>query len=77
MTSNFDLNISNYNKTELEELLELPPNYDESIIEMKETKLRQNIINDNSIASIMKTKTLKFIEYIDHKYQNPKIESIT
>ena len=64
MTSNFDLNISNYNKTELEELLELPPNYDESIIEMKETKLRQNIINDNSIPSIMKTKTLKFIENI-------------
>lgn len=64
MTSNFDLNISNYNKTELEELLELPPNYDESIIEMKETKLRENIINDNSIPSIMKTKTLKFIENI-------------
>ena len=49
MNSNFDLNINNYNKNELEELLELPMNYDESIVEMKETKLRQNIMTDNSI----------------------------
>lgn len=64
MTSKFDLNITNYNKNELEELLELPSNYDESIIEMKETKLRQNIINDNSISSEVKIKTLKFISDI-------------
>ena len=39
-TSNFDLNIGNYSKTELEEILELPMNYDESIIQMKENKLK-------------------------------------
>ena len=32
MDSNFDLNIDNYKIRELEELLELPNSYDESII---------------------------------------------
>jgi len=60
----FDLNINNYSTKELEDLLELPNNYDESIIEMKETKLRQNIINDNSIITSTKVKTLDFIEKV-------------
>ena len=38
----FDLNIANYKISELEQLLELPSNYDETIIEMKEDKLKQN-----------------------------------
>ena len=59
--SNFDLNIGNYSKPELEEILELPSNYDENIIEMKESKLRQNIMSDLSIPSTIKTKTLGFI----------------
>ena len=32
---NFDLNIGNYSKEELEEILELPTNYDENIIRLK------------------------------------------
>jgi hypothetical protein len=62
--SNFDLNIGNYSKAELEEILELPKNYDENVIEMKEAKLRQNIMNDLSIPSTIKTKTLGFITNI-------------
>jgi hypothetical protein len=62
--SNFDLNIGNYSKDELEELLELPTNYDENIIQMKEGKLRQNIMSDLSIPSTIKTKTLGFISNI-------------
>lgn len=61
---NFDLNIGNYSKEELEEILELPTNYDENIIQMKETKLKQNIINDLSISSNIKAKTLGFITNI-------------
>ena len=61
---NFDLNIGNYSKEELEEILELPTNYDENIIQMKETKLRQNIMGDLSIPSTIKTKTLGFITNI-------------
>lgn len=59
--SNFDLNIGNYSKEELEEILELPKNYDDSVIQMKEAKLRQNIMSDLSIPSTIKTKTLGFI----------------
>ena len=59
--ANFDLNIANYKMSELEQLLELPSNYDESIIEMKETKLRQNIMNDRSITNDVKNNTVNFI----------------
>ena len=60
---NFDLNIGNYSKEELEEILELPTNYDENIIQMKETKLRHNIMGDISIPSQIKAKTLGFIDF--------------
>ena len=63
-TTNFDLNIGNYSKSELEEILELPTNYDENIIHMKEAKLRQNIMNDLSVPATIKTKTLGFITNI-------------
>jgi len=61
MNKHFDLNIKNYNKSELEDLLELPKNYDESIIDMKATKLRQNILNDTTISQDTKNKTILFI----------------
>ena len=61
---NFDLNIGNYNKSELEEILELPSNYDENIIQMQETKLRQNIMSDLSIPATIKTKTINFISNV-------------
>ena len=64
MNSNFDLNIKNYTIKELEELFELPANYDESIIEIQETKLRQNIISDRSIISSTKNNTLDFINKV-------------
>ena len=63
-SAKFDLSISNYTKPELEQLFELPPNYDESIVEMQETKLRQNIISDKSIAPSVKTQTLNFISEV-------------
>lgn len=64
MNSNFDLNIKNYTITELEELFELPRNYDESILEIQETKLRQNIMTDRSIISVTKNNTLDFINKV-------------
>jgi hypothetical protein len=67
MNANFDLNIDNYSKQELEEILGLPSNYDESIIDLKETKLRQNIINDGSISSDTKKNTLFFISNVKQK----------
>ena len=70
MNSNFDLNIENYSKNELEEIFGLPVNYDKSVIEIQETKMRQNILNDNSIPSEIKTKTLIFITNIRNNLVN-------
>lgn len=63
-TSTFDLNIQNYTIKELEDLFELPKNYDESIIEIQETKLRQNIMIDRSIVAQTKNNTLDFINKV-------------
>ena len=63
-TSTFDLNIQNYTIKELEDLFELPKNYDESIIEIQETKLRQNIMIDRSIVAQTKNNTLEFINKV-------------
>ena len=60
----FDLSISNYTKSELEQLFDLPSNYDESIVEMQETKLRQNIVSDKSITHSVKNQTLNFISEV-------------
>lgn len=64
MNANFDLDIKNYTIRELEDLFELPNNYDESIIEIQETKLRHNIISDRSIMALTKNNTLDFINRV-------------
>ena len=64
MNSNFDLNIKNYTTKELEDIFDLPSNYDESIVEIQETKMRQNILNDKGIISVTKNNTLTFISQI-------------
>lgn len=58
---NFDLNIDNYKKTELVEIFDLPPNYDKNIVDIKETKLRENIMNNPEISKEIKLKTLEFL----------------
>ena len=58
---NFDLNVDNYRKSELIEMFELPSNYDRNIIEIKETKLRESIINNTEINQNTKTQTLHFL----------------
>jgi hypothetical protein len=63
----FNLNINNYSIQELEELLELPPNYDETIINVKSTKLRQNIFNNVGINSETKNETLAFVKKVVDK----------
>lgn len=58
---NFDLNIKNYTRDELIDMFELPKNFDENIIEIKEAKMRENINNNKTISSETKQKTLDFI----------------
>ena len=57
----FDLNINNYTKQELTSLFDLPPNYDISILEIKESKLRENIIKNNEINKDTQIKTINFL----------------
>lgn len=73
----FDLNIDNYTIKELEELLELPISYDESIIEMQESKLRENIISDKSIVSKTKSLTLDFIKNVKKKLKENQKNNLT
>ena len=70
MNANFDLNISNYTIKELEDIFELPLNYDGSIVEMQETKLRQNILGDKSIIPSTKTNTINFLNLIKKTLTN-------
>lgn len=61
---NLDLNTQNYKLRELEEIMELPLGYDASIVEMKETKMRQNIMSDSSVDQKTKTKTIQFLKEV-------------
>ena len=58
---NFDLNIENYKKSELIEMFELPNNFDKNILEIKESKLREKIMNNKNITNDVKQKTLNFL----------------
>jgi len=58
---NFDLNIENYKRDELIEMFELPPNFDRNIVEIKESKLRDTIINNSEINKDTKVLTINFL----------------
>lgn len=58
---NFDLNIENYNRDELIEMFELPSNFDRNIIEIKEARLKDSIINNREINKETQVKTLNFL----------------
>jgi hypothetical protein len=57
----FDLNIDNYTKKELVEMFDLPTIYDNNILEMKVSKLRENILNNKEINEDTKQKTVVFL----------------
>ena len=57
----FDLNINNYTKQELASLFDLPSNYDNSILEIKDSKLRENIMNNTEINKDTQIKTINFL----------------
>ena len=57
----FDLDINNYTQNELAEMLELPSNYDNNILEMKLTKLRENIINNAKVNKDVQQNTINFL----------------
>jgi hypothetical protein len=62
MNSNFDLNIHNYRKEELEDIFDLPINYDSLTLETRENKLRENIYSDPAIHESIRIKTISFLK---------------
>jgi len=61
--NNFDLNIANYKKDELEEIFSLSPGkYDVELVEIKCSQLRNNIIYDSSVEESIRKKTAIFLE---------------
>ena len=58
---NFDLNIENYTRGELIEMFELPSNFDRNIVEIKESKLRDTIVNNSQITKDTKVQTINFL----------------
>jgi hypothetical protein len=58
---NFDLNIENYTRDELIQMFELPNNFDKNIVDIKESKLREGIINNHEINKDTRVKTLNFL----------------
>ena len=57
----FDLNIENYTTNELKEMFELPANYDNNIVEIKEMKLKDNIVNNTQLDKETKIQTINFL----------------
>jgi hypothetical protein len=61
--NNFDLNISNYKKDELEEIFALSPGkYDTVMVDMKCAQLRNNIASDMSVDESIRKKTVIFLD---------------
>jgi hypothetical protein len=57
----FDLNINNYTKREIEEFFGLPPQYDITLLQTKEHKLRDTILNNREISKETQIRTLNFL----------------
>ena len=57
----FDLNIDNYSRDELIDMFELPSNFDKNIIDIKESELKNSILNNKTINKDTQTKTINFL----------------
>ena len=62
---NFDLNINNYKKNELTEMFDLPPNYGRDLVDIKETKLRESILNNKEIKNYLLDKKSAIFEFVN------------
>ena len=58
---NFDLNIDNYTRDELIRMFELPSNFDRNIVEIKEARLKDGILNNKEINKETQSKTTNFL----------------
>lgn len=57
----FDLNITNYKMSELEDMFDLPVGYDESTVISKESDVKRKIQSDPRVSETVKTNTIHFL----------------
>jgi hypothetical protein len=62
--SQFDLNIENYKREELEEIFDLKKNYSEIDIEKSETILKDKVKKDRTVDNDTRIKTISFLQQI-------------
>jgi hypothetical protein len=58
---NFDLNLNNYKKSELEDMFDLPSDYDESLLHGKAELLKKKISEDKKVDEDVRKRTLEFL----------------
>ena len=58
---NFDLNLNNYKKSELEEIFNLPVDYDENVLHRKAELLRMKVSEDKKVNDDVRKRTLEFL----------------
>lgn len=58
---NFDLNLQNYKKAELEDMFNLPSDYDENLLQFKSDILNKKILDDRKVDSQIRQRTLEFL----------------
>jgi hypothetical protein len=58
---NFDLNLNNYKKSELEDMFDLPADYDETVLHGKAELLKKKIAEDKKIDEYVRKRTLEFL----------------
>lgn len=58
---NFDLNLNNYKKSELEDMFDLPENYKESDLNIRAEILKKKISEDRSVDADVRKRTLEFL----------------
>jgi hypothetical protein len=73
---NFDLDIQHYKKSELEEIFELPPNYDARVIEMKVASLRDSIVKNSGINESVRVKTISFLLEAKKRLLESSVDSL-
>jgi hypothetical protein len=57
----FDFNIKNYKTNELEDIFDLPRGYSPNILQTRENKLKQSILNNKNVQPVIKNKLMTFI----------------
>jgi hypothetical protein len=58
---NFDLNLNNYKKSELEDMFDLPVDYDDTVLHGKAEILQKKVAEDKKIDADVRKRTLEFL----------------